>query len=356
MIRQGLVSLAAGVLIGFSPAGLFAAATDNAPDFKEVYDLLHEHLAGANDAELNRAAVQGLVSALGSKVSLVTNQPDSKASLQNDPLTRSNLYDGDIAYFRVKNVNEGLAEALRGAYDRLGATNKLKGLVIDLRYSRGDDYAAAAAAADLFTKRERPLLNWGNGMVQSKEKTDAISVPLVTLVNHQTEGAPEALAAVLRELGASLILGSQTAGQAMIAQEFPLRNGQRLRIATAPIQLGDTTSLTGQGVKPDITVAVGREEERGYFADAFKVTSAAERNGAGALSVTNKADGSIRTNRRPRLNEAELVRERRDAATAEGDSLDKRGDEPEKPVVRDPVLARALDILKGLAVVRQSRS
>jgi hypothetical protein len=36
--------------------------------------------------------------------------------------------------------------------------------------------------------------------------------------------------------------------------------------------------------------------------------------------------------------------------------LDSGNDEPEKPSVRDPALARALDLLKGLAVVRHSAS
>jgi hypothetical protein len=30
--------------------------------------------------------------------------------------------------------------------------------------------------------------------------------------------------------------------------------------------------------------------------------------------------------------------------------------EPEQPMVQDPALARALDVLKGLAVVRQTHS
>ena len=83
-------------------------------------------------------------------------------------------------------------------------------------------------------------------------------------------GAAEALAAVIRETGTGLILGSRTAGQAAIAEEFPLKNGQRLRVATAPIQLGDGSSLSLEGVNPDITVQVTSEAERTYYADAFR--------------------------------------------------------------------------------------
>jgi hypothetical protein len=37
------------------------------------------------------------------------------------------------------------------------------------------------------------------------------------------------------------------------------------------------------------------------------------------------------------------------------DSAPSGGAGPQKPVLRDPVLARAVDLVKGLAVVRESR-
>ena len=54
------------------------AEADGAPDFKEVYESIRAHVAGLSEAELNRAAVQGLVSALGPKVTLVTNGASTK--------------------------------------------------------------------------------------------------------------------------------------------------------------------------------------------------------------------------------------------------------------------------------------
>jgi hypothetical protein len=57
------------------------------------------------------------------------------------------------------------------------------------------------------------------------------------------------------------------------------------------------------------------------------------------------------------MNEAELVREHREGLDRFPgiDSASMPPAEPARPVVTDPVLARALDLLKGLAVVRQSR-
>jgi C-terminal processing protease CtpA/Prc len=251
-------------------------------------------------------------------------------------------------------VADGLDQQIRDVCKPSNGTNKFKGLVLDLRYSSGDDYLAAAAAADLFVRKQQTLLFWGTKPIESKEKKDAIMVPVAVLVNKQTAGAPEALAAIMRQTGAGLILGSGTAGRAMIAQEFPLKDGERLRIATSPIVMGDGSSVSSQGLKPDIPVEVSTGDERAYYADAFKVIPRTN-SGGSLLSPTNLAAGTNRNTRRSRFNEAELVRARREGATLDSDDNEKEV-EPEKPVVHDPVLARALDLLKGLAVVRHSPS
>jgi hypothetical protein len=360
MTRIGIRSLLTVwlVLAGAQPGLLWgqAKAEDTAgPEFKEVYDLVRAHLAGMSEAQLNQAAVKGLVAGLSPRVSLVTNGAAGKVGAETPLIGKSNVFNGEIGYVRVEHVGEGLGNAVRESMKALEGTNKLDGVILDLRYATGDDYASAVATAELFIKKDQPLLDWGTGMVRSKDKSDAISLPVAVLVNRQTTGAAEALAAVLREAGAGLILGNRTAGQAMIAQEYPLKNGERLRIATAPIQLGDGSTMSDQGLKPDITVEVTATDERGYYSDAYKAPRRGELLAGASLSLTNQASGTNRTARRPRFNEAELVRERREGIS-EADITAMGDREPEKPVVTDPVLARALDLLKGLALVRQAHS
>jgi C-terminal processing protease CtpA/Prc len=177
---------------------------------------------------------------------------------------------------------------------------------------------------------------------------------LAVLVNARSGGGAEALSAVLRYAGVALLLGGKTSGQAMVAEEYPLKNGSRLRVASSPVRLGDGTDLS-QGVKPDITVDVNPQDERAYFADAFKDVSRTNLAANSGILATNQANGTNRT-RRVRFNEAELVREKRDGFDPDTEPTSAGSSELEKPVVRDPALARALDVLKGLAVIRQSRS
>ncbi len=332
--------LAGSPVWGAEPEGQVA-------DFKEVYELIRAHLPNVTEAELNRAAVQGLVSAFSPRVTLISGEPTPAAGAL---VIRSNVFDGQIAYVRVARVSEGLDKAILSAWQDLSGTNKLDGFVLDLRYAGGNDYGAAAATADVFVRREQPLLDWGKGMLRSTASSNAITVPLTVLANRQTRGAAEVLAAVLQQTGAALVLGSRTAGVGMVSEEFPLKDGSRLRIATTPVHLGDGSAMSTEGLKPEIAVEVSPQDEQAYYADAFRDLS---RTGTLANTSTNAA--ATNRIRRVPINEAELVRERKEGLGGDAESP-ARETSPDKPIVRDPVLARALDVLKGLAVIRRSRS
>src|SRR5260221_3537334 len=104
MNKLGFRSFLAAALL-LLPLLLARAQTNSAPDFKEVYDLLRAHLSGVTEAELNRAAVKGLTSALGPKVSLVPNSSAATDHSESALVTRSNLFDGKVAYVRIARVD-----------------------------------------------------------------------------------------------------------------------------------------------------------------------------------------------------------------------------------------------------------
>ena len=335
-----------------------AAAAGGPPQFDEVYQLLRSNLDGVSQADLDRAAVKGLLEQLPGQA-MLEDSNSAAVPAAPDPLAKVALYDDSYAYLRIGRVEGNLAGKLRAAYDGLGRTNKtkIKGVILDLRFAAGNDYGAAAAAADCFLNSEQPLLDWGTGSARATKKTNAIAVPVAILVNSQTAGAAESLAAALREADIGLILGGTTAGQAKIFKEFSLGNGGKLRIATAQIKLGNGTALA-RGLKPDIAVETSLADERAWLEDPCKILHppAPARNESAAdssQSSTNEA-----ANRPP--NEAELVRERRAGEPLDEDSDEMNPqsiaapEEPVPPVIADAALARALDLLKGLAVLQQS--
>ena len=331
-----------------------AGPTNPAPDFKEVYELLRANLPEATDGTLNRAAVSGLVSQFPGKVALVGGPMDgTPGSPGAASLGKSGVIENNVVYFRVSRVTGSLAGELAAARRALTGTNKVVGAVLDLRFAGGDDYASAQKTAELWlaAKAARPVAG-----------------PLVVLVNGGTSGAAEALVAALRKAGAALVIGSPTAGAAMTFKEFPLKDGERLLIATAPVKVDGQALPTG-GLKPDIAVVVSAEQERAFWDNPYGTLA---QNTAVAQVASNRFLPYI-----DHTSEADLVRQKQ----KDGKSLnappmvsrdgpgrvqneDTDGDddsEPppsakaQKPVLRDPVLARAVDLVKGLAVVREAR-
>jgi len=317
-----------------------------APGFQEVYQILSTNLQGVSADQLNSAAVQGLIHQLEPRVSLAGDEMVSSSSA---PLADARVFDNSFAYFRVAAVTSNLPEAFLAAYHQTSETNKskLRGLVLDLRFADGFDYAAAAKLADCFLSSDHPLLDWQTGSAHATLKADAITLPVAVLVNARTSGAAEALAAVLRETDVGLILGGQTAGQASIFKEFPLSNGGKLRVAVAPVSFGAGKALP-HAVIPDIAINATLEDERAYLQEPYKVLH--------AHRVARPDTAAKETQEQPRLNEVELIREHRIGNDPDDAPVRIATEKPEPvPVVADPALARALDLLKGLAVVQPNR-
>ena len=319
-----------------------ARAAEEAPPFGEVFELVRTNLPSLDASKLNQMAVEGLVQRLGG-LAQFTDVPVTN-EVPADLLPVATAYEGGYGYVRLGEVSGGVAARLAAILAQAAATNQLKGLVLDLRFAGGRDFATAGQVADLFLSGGQKVLDWGDGPFISTVKTNAFSQPLAVLVNHETRGSAEAVAASLRHAGSALVLGNTTAGEANLYHEFTLSNGRRLRLAVTPVLIGDGEAVPGSGVVPDIAVAVRPETERSYLADPFALAIV-----TGATGTTNRVAAPPRV--RKKLTEADLVRARQ-----EGRPLDAvtnaSGTPVELPkIIRDPVLARAVDLLKGLSVV-----
>lgn len=316
------------------------------PKFDEIYQLLRANLTGSKPEDIDRAAVKGLLEQFPLQVRIL-GESDSTTALSG--LSRSLVYDGGCAYFRINQVGLGLAEAVTSALKDLGATNQLKGVILDLRFASGIDFESAAKVADLFLGVEKPLLSWGERSTKSSVKTDDIKLPLVVLVNKETSGAAEALAAAVQETQSGLLLGSLTAGQANVFKEFKLGGGQRLLIAAVPVKFGNGQTIAASGLKPDIEIRVDLQQERAYVEDPFKSPTESR-------SLTTNLLTQLETARR-RINEAELVRRQKEGLSPDDETTPITPPKAvaAKPSIKDPALARAIDVLKAIAVVQRAR-
>jgi hypothetical protein len=313
------------------------------PSFQEVYELVRSNLTGMSEAELNDAAVEGFLKQLESQAGLVSMASKRADGAVEPLLARAVVYDGAYAYIRIGRVESGLPQELAAGFQRLSATNRLAGMVLDLRYTGGQNYTAAGETADHFTSIEQPLLSWGNVAVRSTQKF-TVDLPVIVLINGQTSGSAEALAAVLRESAGSVVIGQPSAGRAFVFSEVALSDGRTLQIASGTVQAGSETKLTTAGVLPDVRIMIAPEVEKSYVDDPYGQL-------LGELSA-GASENQRATNRVRRRNESDLIRMHREGTVFDAPTAES---EVAPPVIKDPALARALDILRGLALAQRRR-
>ncbi len=240
-------------------------------------------------------------------VGLLTAQISSRADTTDSALVKSVVLESNVAYLQVRQVGKDLADEIRAAQGALAVSNTIAGTILDLRFAGGDDFDSAKAIADLFESEK---------------------LPLAILVNGQTRGASESLAADLREKRAGLVFGSVPGPDASAGGKIPL-------------------------LQPDVSVPVAGDDERSFLQNPF---GPAPQQDAHPM-VADKSDFLPSVDH---TTEADLVR----AKIKDGDQDENSGPQlapektsaPQPQVIRDPVLARAVDLIKGLAVVRASHS
>lgn len=256
-----------------------------------------------------------------------------------------------VACLRPGEVRASLRSELDAALKELQRTNPPAGLVLDLRRSSGTDLAAAVSAAGALVTQPIRGVRCGGRDFDAEPSPGRPPLPVMVLVGSGTRGGAELLAALLRSSASPcLLIGGRTAGYRWEYREAVLAPGAAVWVAGAPVLMSGDKPLPDGGLVPDLAVSVDPRDEEAYLADPFARRS----NGA-------PAPASIR----PRLNEAELVRRRfgpnghpalppgRDEDEPGRRPVRLRPDLPHPPAaptpVLDPALARALDLMAGVA-------
>lgn len=358
------------LLFAASERPLHAASTD--PGLRQAAEIISVLRSNYVDREnldgkmLDDATVTGILAALGSGAVIVpaeaaaTNSPKTAVdeSLPVGPVARAEVIDPDIGYIRLADVTAGAVTALDAELKKL-ADKKVTGFVLDLRYADGTNYSAAAEIASRFVSGGEELFTLKSSEMgvkiyranaESKPVSvaglDLASAPLMLLVNAETRGSAEALAGALRANDRGIVIGSKTAGTAAAWKDVKLSDGQLLRLATAKIVLpakdeeaGKPVDLFPGGITPDVKV---------------KIDSKIERDVVLAVQTNQTLTASLQPRLQKKgLTEAELVKVFRGQAIDLGSTSTNKTSEEESDIqnVRDAVLQRAVDILKGIRVL-----
>ena len=176
------------ILFCVAACAVMAGSTNELPKFDEVYQLLRAHLNGATEADLNRAAVEGLLAELKSGAMLVGGAAATESLPAASALGKSMVFDDSFAYLRVLKVDTNLPGKLVGVLSRIGRDEQIQNQGRDsgFAFCRRHGFRGGGGGGGLFFNADQPLLECGGVMVRSTKKDNAITVPLTALVNSKT--------------------------------------------------------------------------------------------------------------------------------------------------------------------------
>ena len=291
-----------------------------------------------NESALARAAMQGLLDRLGAGARIFTA---AKKADDHGGLFRSELLDGAVGYLRLGALTPENIAALDAALEAFAAKPPTA-FVLDLRATpHSTDFELAAECCRRFSPKGRILFSIKKPKANDEEILTSRDAPkwrglLTVLVDGNTAGASEVIAAVLHTHLRAYVIGQQTKGEAAQFEEVPLAGGRVLRVAVGEVTLPDATPVFPGGLTPDLTVNVSQEKTDEVLLLAMNGTGVAPLVFAKPRARMNEAALVAGTN--PELDEIQEIQKRR-----------ANGDAAAKPV-RDEALQRALDYITSVRI------
>lgn len=168
-----------------------------------------------------------------------------------------NLGDG-IGYIRLRQFQTTTTEELTDALAALNKTQRLRGLVLDLRGNPGGLLDQAMRVADVFIE-QGVLVSTVGGHEGREEKTatrdgSEPKYPIVVLQNGASASASEIVAGALKNLDRAVLVGQTSFGKGTVQLVFPrvTPDGAALKLTIAKYLTSGNVSIQGVGVTPDI--------------------------------------------------------------------------------------------------------
>lgn len=246
--------------------------------------------------------------------------------------------EDNVGYVRITSFSEQTESGLNKAVEKIKTSvgDKLVGFVLDLRNNPGGLLDQAVLVSDAFLE-EGEIVSTRGRVQENAQRFHATpgditdGLPIVVLINSGSASASEIVAGALQDQRRAVILGQRSFGKGSVQTIIPLGRNGAIKLTTQRYYTPSGTSIQAKGIAPDIEVAQSRVEPL---------------ENAGRLE-RHEADlrGALDTE------ETEKTEPQPDAAK-EGnpEAADKTAKPATTPV--DYQLARALDLLRGLALYR----
>jgi carboxyl-terminal processing protease len=149
-----------------------------------------------------------------------------------------------IAHVRIASLSRGTASELRSVLEKL-QEQKLGGLILDLRWCPGGFLDEATKTAELFLGectiatvkgRESDELFLEKVVYRAANQKPFADFPMLVLVNGETSGGAELIAAALQDHGRAVVAGQRTLGKGSVQTPIPIGvEGSFLKLTTGTL-------------------------------------------------------------------------------------------------------------------------
>lgn len=200
--------------------------------------------------------------------------------IEIESIKRALILEDRIGYVRLTEFQEDTPRDLKEALEKLNQ-EEMNSLILDLRNNPGGLLNVSVAVAEKFLERDKLIVTTKGRKVsqsvefKSKEQHPYLDLPLVVLVNEGSASASEIVAGAIQDNKRGIIMGTKTFGKGSVQTVIPLRDGSALRLTTAQYFTPSGRSIRGEGIAPDIVVALEeisekKEKEKNVFEELEK--------------------------------------------------------------------------------------
>ncbi len=171
---------------------------------------------------------------------------------------------GEMASINITNFTERTPDELASALQSV-ENNKAKGIILDLRGNPGGLLEQVVDVASSFLSEGivvQVRSNKGEITTTSvKKDRPRTDLPMVCLVDNDSASGSEVLAGALQDHERATIAGTATYGKGSVDALYPLSDGSGLYLTIARWLTPNGRLIEGQGIEPDITLAITGDEE-----------------------------------------------------------------------------------------------
>ena len=250
---------------------------------------------------------------------------------------KNRMLEPGFGYIRITQFQARTTEDLQKSIGELKKKAKdvsFKGLVLDLRNNPGGLLTAAVGVSDAFLT-EGSIVSIRGRNEEDKVVYNAETVipgdmlediPVVVLINGGSASASEIVAGALQDHARAVIIGTPSFGKGSVQTINELRQGSAVKLTTARYYTPSGRTIQAKGIEPDIKLSRVKVE----VLDDLGFEPVKE----------SQLEGHLENDK--------------DKTTEKKDDKDKQLS-PEELVRRDYQLYEALNLLKGLQVVKSMR-